>query len=445
MNAGLSYAASPPLALPLRWFLSVPVFGALAGGWLLWAGPAVMAGRWQPQALAYVHLLALGVLLSAMLGALIQLLPVLVGAPLRRAAPIAAGVQALLLPGIVLFAGGLGTGAAPLVRFGSALLLCALLVYAAAALPAWWRSPRSGESARTIGWAGLSFLIAAALGFTLAAGHGWAGVPLLRRLTDLHAGWALIGWVGLLVAAVAWQVVPMFSITAPYPLWLRTGLAPVSVAALGLASLDAGWPLPDWLGHAAALAAGAALLGFAACTLWLQHRRRRRLPDPWLGYWKLALGCAALAVCLWLAGRFGLRTGSGGSGSSTEMLSGLLWLLGFGTTLVAGMLQRIVAFLVWLDLSTRLSAVRSAALAPNVRELIPAAALQRQFAAQFLSVGLTLAACTLPALARPAGAAGVLAWGLLALNLVRAIRTGRGWRQRIGDGRAAVAEQSVTI
>ncbi|HNB90459.1 MAG TPA: permease, partial [Plasticicumulans sp.] len=244
MNAGLSYAASPPLALPLRWFLSVPVFGALAGGWLLWAGPAVMAGRWQPQALAYVHLLALGVLLSAMLGALIQLLPVLVGAPLRRAAPIAAGVQALLLPGIVLFAGGLGTGTAPLVRFGSALLLCALLVYAAAALPAWRRSPRSGESARTIGWAGLSFLIAAALGFTLAAGHGWAGVPLLRRLTDLHAGWALIGWVGLLVAAVAWQVVPMFSITAPYPLWLRTGLAPVSVAALGLASLDAGWPLP---------------------------------------------------------------------------------------------------------------------------------------------------------------------------------------------------------
>ncbi|HNI24463.1 MAG TPA: hypothetical protein PLK47_16830, partial [Plasticicumulans sp.] len=163
------------------------------------------------------------------------------------------------------------------------------------------------------------------------------------------------------------------------------------------------------------------------------------------GYWKLALGCAALAVCLWLAGRFGLRTGSSGSGSSTEMLSGLLWLLGFGTTLVAGMLQRIVAFLVWLDLSTRLRAVRSAALAPNVRELIPAAALQRQFAAQFLSVGLTLAACTLPALARPAGAAGVLAWGLLALNLVRAIRTGRGWRQRIGEGSAAVAEQSVTI
>lgn len=442
MNAGLSYAASPPFALPLRWFLSVPVFGVLAGGWLLWAGPAVMAGRWQPQALAYVHLLALGVLLSAMLGALIQLLPVLVGAPLRPAAPIAAGVHALLLPGIVLFAGGLGTATAPLVRLGSALLLCALLVYAAAALPAWGRSPRSGESARTIGWAGLSFLIAAVLGFMLAAGHGWAGVPLLRRLTDLHAGWALIGWVGLLVAAVAWQVVPMFSITAPYPRWLRTTLAPTVVTALGLASLDAGWPLPDWLCHAGALAASAALLGFVACTLWLQHRRRRRLPDPWLGYWKLALGCATLAVCLWLAGRFGLGSGRG---SSTEMLSGMLWLLGFGTTLVAGMLQRIVAFLVWLDLSTRLRAVRSAALAPNVRELIPAAALQRQFAAQCLSVGLTLAACALPALARPAGAAGVLAWGLLALNLVRAIRAGRGWWQRIGEGSAAVAEQSVTI
>lgn len=445
MNAGLAYAAAPPLAVPLRWFLSVPAFGVLAGGWLLWAGPAVLAGRWQPQALAYVHLLALGVLLMAMLGALIQLLPVLVGAPLQRTAPVAAGVHALLLPGIVLFAGGLGTGTALAVRLGSGLLLCALLLYAAAALPAWWRSPRGGESARTIGWAGLSFLIAAGLGFTLAAGHGWDGVPLLRRLTDLHAGWALIGWVGLLVAAVAWQVVPMFSITAPYPAWLRSTLAPVTVAALGLASLDAGWPLPDWLCRAAALAGATALLGFAACTLWLQHRRRRRLPDPWLGYWKLALGCAALALCLWLAGRFGLRTGSG---PSAEMLAGLLWLLGFGTTLVAGMLQRIVAFLVWLELSTRLRAARSAALAPNVRELIPAAALQRQFAAQALSVALTLAACALPALARPAGAAGVLAWGLLALNLGRAIRAGRGWQPRIEGGKgvpATVVEQSVTI
>ena len=81
----------------------------------------------------------------------------------------------------------------------------------------------------------------------------------LLEVTDLHAGWALIGWVGLLVAAVAWQVVPMFSITAPYPRWLRTTLAPTVVTALGLASLDAGWPLSDWLRHAGALGRHAGL------------------------------------------------------------------------------------------------------------------------------------------------------------------------------------------
>lgn len=443
MSAGLSYAAAPPLAVPLRWLLGVPAFGVLAGGWLLYAGSDVMLSRWQPATLAWVHLQALGVLLMAMLGALIQLLPVLVGAPIRHAAAIGTAAHALLVPGIVLFVAGLGTGTAAALRAGTGLLAVGLLAYVAAAGVAWLRAPRNGDSTRTIGWAGLSFVIAAGLGLTLAAGHGWESVALLRRLTDLHAGWALIGWVGLLVAAVAWQVVPMFSITAPYPGWLRSGYAPLLVAGLGLASLDAVWPLPSALRLAAAFAGAGAVIAFAATTLWLLHTRRRRVPDPWLAYWYLALAAAVLAAMLWLAGvlRPQWRALPG-----FEPMIGMLWLAGFGTTLVAGMLQRIVAFLVWLDLSTRLRAARSAGLPPNVRELIPAVALQRQFAAQTTSVLLTLAATMLPVLARPAGVASVLAWGLLALNLLRAIGTGRERLRRI-DARAAMhaADHSVTI
>lgn len=441
MNPGLSYAASPPLAVPLRWFLSVPAFGMLAGLWLLYAGPAVLAERWQPATLAFVHLLALGVLLTAMLGALIQLLPVLVGAPIRRPAAVGAGVHTLFVPGVLLLAGGLGSGAGAPVRVGVTLLAGALLVFTSAAVSAWRRSPRGGESARTIAWAGLAFGIAAGIGLLLAAGYGWDAVPLYRRYTDLHAGWALLGWVGLLVAAVAYQVVPMFSVTAPYPGWLRVLYAPVLLVALALASAGAFVPLPYALRVGASLAGAAAVLAFAGWTLHLQRTRRRRLPDPWLHYWSLALVAAALAALGWLAG---YAWPALWAWPGYEVLLGALWLAGFGTTLVAGMLHKIVAFLVWLDLSTRLRAVVRGRAPPNVRELIPEAAIRRHLYVHAAAIVLLVVAVGVPVLARPAGALAFVAWALLALNLYRAVRTQRDWGRRIAALAAGGPEQAVT-
>jgi len=56
-----------------------------------------------------------------------------------------------------------------------------------------------------------------ALGLMLAATYGW-GVPLANlAVRALHPAWGLLGWTGLLVAAVAFQVVPMFQMTPQYP------------------------------------------------------------------------------------------------------------------------------------------------------------------------------------------------------------------------------------
>ena len=75
-NPGLAYEDTPPLSAPLRFFLTAPVFGLIAGLVLLFDGQ-LLASRWTPGALAVVHLFAAGFMLHVMLGALLQILPVL--------------------------------------------------------------------------------------------------------------------------------------------------------------------------------------------------------------------------------------------------------------------------------------------------------------------------------------------------------------------------------
>src|SRR5699024_6037011 len=62
----------------------------------------------------------------------------------------------------------------------------------------------------------VSLLVTIVLGATLAGSMAMA-LPLPRMLTDLHAGWGLLGWVGLLIVGISFQVIPMFQVTERYP------------------------------------------------------------------------------------------------------------------------------------------------------------------------------------------------------------------------------------
>ncbi|MDQ5914882.1 MAG: hypothetical protein QG584_773, partial [Pseudomonadota bacterium] len=84
MQALLSFEQAPPIAAPFRFFLTAPLFSGLAGLLLLVDGPELLTSRWTPGALALTHLIAAGFVLQVMLGAMIQILPVVAGANLRH-------------------------------------------------------------------------------------------------------------------------------------------------------------------------------------------------------------------------------------------------------------------------------------------------------------------------------------------------------------------------
>ena len=103
-------------------------------------------------------------------------------------------------------------------------------------------------------------MVSYAIGALLGAGYGAGLDPVAasgldRRWTDLHALWGLLGWVGLLVVAIAYEVVPMFQATPPYPPWMQRGLSLTLLVSLTLWSLafvggrlgdGGGWSLLLW-------------------------------------------------------------------------------------------------------------------------------------------------------------------------------------------------------
>lgn len=82
LHTGLRLEQAPVISVPYRSFVSAPIFLVLAAAVLVWRDPEVLESRLSPAALAVTHLFTLGFMSMAMMGAIMQMLLVLVGAPI---------------------------------------------------------------------------------------------------------------------------------------------------------------------------------------------------------------------------------------------------------------------------------------------------------------------------------------------------------------------------
>lgn len=431
MQALLSFEQAPPFAAPLRFFLTAPLFAMLAGMLLLWTGPGLLASRWTPAALALTHLITVGFLLQVMLGAMIQILPVVAGANMLRPGLLASLVHAAIVPGALLLTAGFLTFQ-PLAYWLAAILLGGgALLFVGVAGHALFVVPSTNPTIRGLKLSLPSLTVTVGLGGSLAAGLAGSLQLPLQQLASIHLTWGLVGWGVILLATVAFVVVPMFQITPPYPAWFARSFAWSLLTLLCCWSLVAGWQWPG-----GALLAGAVVLhvvAFAALTLHVQSRSKRASFDATQRLWQVAMLCALAACSVWYAG-----TTMPELDDRLEWLCGVLALLGGFMSVTIGMLYKIVPFLVWLHLQNQ-GAGR--VLAPSMHKVIAARQIERQAQSHFLSLALLLAAVVWPEwLAYPAGLAIVLANGWLLRNLLAAVAFYRRHRLRI----AAVASADGT-
>lgn len=397
----LAIDAAPPVAVPRRFLLTAPWWGA-AAGLLLLIDSTALQSRWHPTTLAATHAFTLGVFGNLLFGSLLQFLPAAAGVGLRGGARCASASYLLLNAGAALLTAGLQHSHAPLLTAGAAALAAAFLLLAVTTGPGLVAATGQRLLRAGLGAALAAALATAAIGATLAltlAGHLRIAAPL-TSLTDVHASLGLAGWVLLTLAAVGRVVMPMFQGTRTVPaqvqaIWLAT-LLPALAAASLLRLGEAVAPLRA--------AVAAAALSFAGTALWLQSRAPHPRNAALRAYWRAGLVASVAAALATLAPR------------GDALLTGVL-AVGIAVPLLAvGMQLEIVAFLGWIDLHRRCG--RGSQL-PSVQRLLPER--QKWIVLYFFlaAAALLLAAVALPSalLTRAAGAALVACHVRLALAL----------------------------
>ncbi len=364
----LSTEQAPPISVPLRFFAAAPLFLLLAALMLVYGAVNPFADIHSPALLAATHCITLGFMAMIMLGAMQQILPVVIGSPMPASRLTAWLTFLPLIFGALLLPAGFMLGKPVLLNLAWPLLGLAFITFISASLISLARSPAHNATKTTILLSIIALGGAIALGMLLA--HGYAsGLQLpYAKLATAHISLALGGWVLLLIVGVSYQVVPMFQLTPNYPKWLARSLTPALFIVLMLSLLSLLLePRPYWIVIVAQSLFWFMAGCFAVATLRLQSKRRRRVADATLSFFRLgmlALLCTALLALATLFFPAVDRLGT---------LSAVLFLLGFAMSLMHGMLYKIVPFLVWFHLFR--GGVKRGI--PNMKEIIPEAWMWR--------------------------------------------------------------------
>ncbi|MDA8363452.1 MAG: hypothetical protein M0Z84_06430 [Gammaproteobacteria bacterium] len=418
--AVVSFEQAPPISVPMRFFLAAPLFGVAAALVVLFEGTGIWISRWSAGTLALTHLMTLGFLAMVMVGSLMQILPVVAGAPIRHVLIVSGTVHALLGLGTLALVDGFLFRHVRMLRLALMLLAAAFIVFVGAAADSLVRARNATITVRGMRYSIAALTVTVCLGLLLGGARAWQLRLAVPRITALHLVWGLMGWVGLLVVSVGFQVVPMFQTTPPYPRNLAAWLPGLTFATLSL------WSLARWIGTGSVpardvLAALASLLGlgfalFAVTTLALQRRRRREMPDVTVRFWRIGMASLLGSVLIgWTA-----LWNPGAVPPPVELSWGILVIFGFGASVISGMLYKIVPFLVWLHLQ---ASAGGRGKLPNMKEIIPDRRAGIQLDLHVAALLLLTGAPWLPGLLTYPGAAALgLSNLLLWANLFSAYR-----------------------
>lgn len=377
-TGGLALDQAPPIWVPLGFFLTAPLYLAVAGAILTLEGATLLASRWTPGALTVVHLIVLGFLSQVMFGALLQVLPVLAGAPVPHVVGVSRWLYTLLNLGVPLQCAGFLSGGREVLVTGSLLIVGAVVLLLGAASGSLLRAKGDRNTLVGMGLALLGLLVTAGLGLWLVLGlAGIHGVPDLVGWTNVHLSWGLFGWVGILLVVVSYQVLPMFYLTPEIPLAVRRWLGPGLFFTLVLTTLAGlvGMPIT-----ATALLLAVGYLVYVVATLRVLGRRQRLRSDVTLDYWRLGLVVIPVTV---LGGIVGLPFN----------VLGVLVLLGVVVSIPIGMLYKIVPFLAWFHLQqAQIQTRRLAVRVPHTGLLLTGRWAKGQWVLHLCALGVLLMA-----------------------------------------------------
>ena len=342
-QSGLSLDQAPPISVVLRFFFSGTLFGILAGVLVLFYQNRIFDAN-STEAVIVTHTLTLGVMLSFMLAALFQMLPVIAGVTLPSPVKKANLVQYPFIAGVItlLFAFKLSTPwlfiLSSLLLGGSILPITVIMLKNLFALP----NHSSSSKGMSTALVSLGFVVLLALYMT-AAQAGIISGEYYTLLKQAHFSFGLFGWVALLIISISFQVIEMFYVTPAYPKFV-SGYLPFKLLGLLLLGLIISFLIPTvWAVIDVFIAL--VLIGYASITLKRLTQRKRPLTDATVWFWRLGLSSLILSMLCILVTLF----------TEQETLKQLSYLFfaTFALSIVFAMFYKIVPFLTWFHLNAQ--------------------------------------------------------------------------------------------
>lgn len=405
-QGGLSLDQAPPVSVVFGFFLLGSVFGIFSGTSLLYYQHTLFDPA-STGAIVTIHLLALGVMMSFMLGALFQMLPVIAGIILHAPIPRSNLIKVLLVIGILSLTAGFTTHISMLYLFASLSLGASLLYVSWTMFFRLIRLSHHSASSR-----GMLFALLGMLAFLLLALYMTTTYAQMHdgryfvQVKQMHYSFALFGWISLLILSISFQTVEMFYVTPAYPKLLSRYAPIILLSLLLLLSLSIA------LGSTMAsiffqMLVYLLLIAYAFTTLLRLSQRKRPLADATIWFWRMGMGSLigsmlTLLAYLWI---------------DTALLSsiGSILFLSFVFSVLFAMFYKIVPFLTWFHLNAQ-----GYFTAPMMHEVIHPKTAKKHFWIHSAMVASLLLSVPIPAAIYLAGLLMIFSFGWISYQILHA-------------------------
>ncbi|MGH2494735.1 MAG: hypothetical protein ACRDIV_08510 [Ktedonobacteraceae bacterium] len=350
-----------PLSVPLPFLLTAISAAALFSVLLPWNISQALLAPNFPHVLALVHMLTLGFLTMAIMGASLQLVPVIIAGPLR-AARLLRWQYPIYASGVVLLISGFWWMLPALLIVGGSLIVLAVFHYIIVLAITFARADKRPLTVYYL-MASLVYLgIVVCLGLTAALNFQFGFLAAgADRLLLAHITLGVVGWLTTTLMGVSYTLVRLFALAHRHGdrlgriiFWL------LNTAIVGLAlGFSFAW-LPLIIAGGLVLIAAAWLFGYDY--LQMLRARYRKVLDVTQHH------AIASVVYLMFLVPFGISAAIFGWGSPPLLSAlGLAALLGWLGQSIMGYLYKIVPFLIWHE---RYGSLVGKQKVPLMREMV---------------------------------------------------------------------------
>ena len=342
--AGLSTDQAPPISAPVRFFLTAPIFAIFAGILILLSDSSILVSRFSIDSIVITHVIAIGFFGFVMIGAIMQMLPVLAGVKIYKVETIAFYAHILLVLGVLCMVCGFYFSISFLNLAALVCLVAGFLIVIIPMLIALRKVNNLSPTVKAIN-ASLKFsVVIVLLGAYLLFGYASDTVSSVHIIiANIHSVWAVFGFVGLLIIGVAFQVIPMFYVAPRFKSFCKKRIVLIITSGLFVwAILNIFLPEYTYIAKT-----WISLFFFAFATaVWVKlNNRRRPISDVTVWYWRFASISMSVGFFAWLFNTY--------ADDSYTVIISIIIGGGFIFSIMIGMLYKIVPFLVWFHLNAK--------------------------------------------------------------------------------------------